>query len=968
MPPLPYTCFVDAAARDSLVVLLHGMFGSRLDMLPLAAALAADHDAVAFDLPGHGDAAALLPEPFIATERSDQAIQFAPTVLDALIAELESWARPGRLTFLVGYSLGARLALLAARQRPDLVSGVVAISGNPGLEDASALDERAAQDRATAALLRSFAGAEGGTAQFAAWLRHTWYAAPLWGVARPLRSEPSFDALLHRRVHGARLDTLAAVLEQTSVAAQPALWDWLARPTVDVLYVAGGDDAKYTSVARRLAALSAQAEAGESPALRVLLLPDASHNVVAQAPGGIAAASRDFLAQFMRRRIRNSSAQSPPVPAPPPPHPGSPMGSVPTGASPGTTRREPASPALSILVTGYALRPYSLPLATPLPASKQRTLTHRDGVLLLLRGRVVPGGADTGRSCAHTCGDRLLGLGDAGSTFGTDEACVGVRISSPPCIGCDTAPASASAYATATGSELVGIGDACPLPGRHEESVAQSCAELERLAAGLVGRVLPAWVSIPKSGIRSFIGVQRLSTSARCAAEMALLHLIARARGLNVGTVLARSGSGGRPAEHSHVRINGLASLAEVEAGWAVDEVGEGAPAASAAAIAASSAVGVSEAGSGVSDRLEPLTMAGTAPPLGPAALPSAPARSPPPPKPAVPKRPFRVLKVKVGSPGATAAAAAAEGELAGRLLRRLASRGMALRLDANRSWDWNAAVAFGLAMRVAAQEAEGVQASCDDVRGGNGVGAAGAAAGGTRGVDGGLGGTPPFGTESASHPLPTRSPVTLRALEYVEEPLLPGLAHRLSEWSAVTGLPFALDETAEEPERLTDGSLHALLQSPGCAALVLKPTLVGGVEATARLAGLAAAHGRSVTLTAAFESGVAHAHLALYCLALGGCGADNGGEGAGGGGGGQEERDARSAAGLAAPSDRDAAAAATAHGLATYERLAEDILMPPFRSLVVADLVDLRGAALALDATADAQWGHAEREHLVRS
>jgi hypothetical protein len=245
-----------------------------------------------------------------------------------------------------------------------------------------------------------------------------------------------------------------------------------------------------------------------------------------------------------------------------------------------------------------------------------------------------------------------------------------------------------------------------------------------------------------------------------------------------------------------------------------------------------------------------------------------------------------------------------------------------------------------------------------------------------------------------------------------------------LPEWSDSTGLPFGLDETAEEPHRLTDGSLHALLQSPGCAALVLKPTLVGGVEATARLAALAAAHGgKSVTLTAAFESGVAHAHLSLLCHALAGrrgiagresssggggggqrgeeclddggggdgqrreegveSGGDGGGEGqverAGGdttGGDGNGERvqkepgrgDANAITRHAAQSDGGAAAAATAHGLATYERLAGDVLVPSFRSLVVNDLVDLSGAALALNATADAEWAHAERERFLRS
>ena len=70
--------------------------------------------------------------------------------------------------------------------------------------------------------------------------------------------------------------------------------------------------------------------------------------------------------------------------------------------------------------------------------------------------------------------------------------------------------------------------------------------------------------------------------------------------------------------------------------------------------------------------------------------------------------------------------------------------------------------------------------------------------------------------------------------------------------------------------------------------------------------------------LTSAFESGVAHAHVALLAAAIGG--------------------------------------ASVAHGLSTYERLGSDVLRPPFAACVVrGDLVDVAQLSAALDATADA-------------
>lgn len=91
--------------------------------------------------------------------------------------------------------------------------------------------------------------------------------------------------------------------------------------------------------------------------------------------------------------------------------------------------------------------------------------------------------------------------------------------------------------------------------------------------------------------------------------------------------------------------------------------------------------------------------------------------------------------------------------------------------------------------------------------------------------------------------------------LEYVEEPLRePEALPRL--WFD-TGLPVALDESlaAMEPEALQGWA----------AAVVLKPTLLGGVARTLRFARRAQALGIRPVLSAAFESGVAmRAHVAL--------------------------------------------------------------------------------------------------------
>lgn len=98
-------------------------------------------------------------------------------------------------------------------------------------------------------------------------------------------------------------------------------------------------------------------------------------------------------------------------------------------------------------------------------------------------------------------------------------------------------------------------------------------------------------------------------------------------------------------------------------------------------------------------------------------------------------------------------------------------------------------------------------------------------------------------------------------SLDYVEEPLadpsgLPAL------WLD-TGLPIGLDETLQT----TEGA--AMLRGWARAA-VLKPTLVGGLMATLRLAAAARAVGVRPVLSASFESGVGLRGVAALAAATG--------------------------------------------------------------------------------------------------
>jgi len=96
-------------------------------------------------------------------------------------------------------------------------------------------------------------------------------------------------------------------------------------------------------------------------------------------------------------------------------------------------------------------------------------------------------------------------------------------------------------------------------------------------------------------------------------------------------------------------------------------------------------------------------------------------------------------------------------------------------------------------------------------------------------------------------------------SIEFIEEPIRE--YQQLAQIIARTHLPLALDETLREI------SPSALSDYPGAAALVFKPTLMGGWEACAPFAEVGRAMGSRIVISACFESGLGTFHLCQLAL-----------------------------------------------------------------------------------------------------
>jgi 2-succinyl-6-hydroxy-2,4-cyclohexadiene-1-carboxylate synthase len=169
-----------------------------------------------------------------------------------------------------GYSMGGRLCLRLALDRPDLVRGLVLISGSPGIADDA---ERATRREADERLARDIER-DGVDAFLEAWLRQPLFA-----------SLPAGAAGLDDRRAGNTVATLTHALRALGQGAQEPLWNRLGDLEASFLPVAGTLDEKYVDIAFEMA------EAVGSD-VHPVLIGNAGHAVHLEQPEAVASALR----------------------------------------------------------------------------------------------------------------------------------------------------------------------------------------------------------------------------------------------------------------------------------------------------------------------------------------------------------------------------------------------------------------------------------------------------------------------------------------------------------------------------------------------------------------------------------------------------------------------------------------------------------------------------------------------------
>ena len=243
------------------VLLLHGFLGRGGDWDALRPVLAG-RDVRTPDLPGHGAAVGLDDAAYTMNGAADRLLDGAGGAVD-----------------VVGYSMGARLALHLAVRHPARVRRLILVSGSPGLRTEA---ERAARRRLDAeraeAIRRDLLG-----------FLHAWYRMPLFASLRPaLRDRLVAD----RAAHNDSAE-LGRSLEGMGTGAQPSHWDALAGITMPTTAVAGALDPKFVALARAMA--ERLPRAGGAGPVEPVVLGGAGHMLAAERPAALAALLQTLL-------------------------------------------------------------------------------------------------------------------------------------------------------------------------------------------------------------------------------------------------------------------------------------------------------------------------------------------------------------------------------------------------------------------------------------------------------------------------------------------------------------------------------------------------------------------------------------------------------------------------------------------------------------------------------------------------
>ena len=217
--------------KAPVILFLHGFMGNGDDWQDCCQYLSDKFYCLTIDLPFHGKTV---------IEGDENEITFEETAssIIRLLANLNI-----QRCYLVGYSMGGRIALYLALNHPENFIRIVMESASPGLKTKQERNVRIETDTGVSERLKSN--------KFNEFLIQ-WYKQPIFG---DLIKQKNFNEILKRR-RKEDPEKLAISLKKLGTGIQPPLWEKLSQLDLYCLLVVGEKDLKFRSIANEMSNLN----------------------------------------------------------------------------------------------------------------------------------------------------------------------------------------------------------------------------------------------------------------------------------------------------------------------------------------------------------------------------------------------------------------------------------------------------------------------------------------------------------------------------------------------------------------------------------------------------------------------------------------------------------------------------------------------------------------------------------------
>ncbi|AFY45681.1 2-succinyl-6-hydroxy-2,4-cyclohexadiene-1-carboxylate synthase [Nostoc sp. PCC 7107] len=248
------------------ILFLHGFLGQLDEFDEVIKLLGTEFSYLTLDLPGHGKTQVLGDDKYYTIEQTAQAVI---NLLDKLNIPQ---------CFLVGYSMGGRLALYLTLHFPERFYKVVLESASPGLATEQERLERITKDEQIARKLSRCVSKN----EFREFLLN-WYNQPIFG---DIKNHPEFARMLDNRLQNQPLE-LAKSLRCMGTGSQASLWKKLQDNTVPLLFLVGENDDKFLIINTDMAEINTLAY--------VKIVSNSAHNIHLESTNDFVHNIQDFF-------------------------------------------------------------------------------------------------------------------------------------------------------------------------------------------------------------------------------------------------------------------------------------------------------------------------------------------------------------------------------------------------------------------------------------------------------------------------------------------------------------------------------------------------------------------------------------------------------------------------------------------------------------------------------------------------